>query len=56
MTRKYRHIEDDFCKEAVIFARVSSEKQEKGASIDAQKESVYEYCKNKGLKIIKHKE
>lgn len=53
MTRKYRHIEDDFCKEAVIFARVSSEKQEKGASIDAQKESVYEYCKNKGLKIIK---
>lgn len=53
MTRKYRLIEDDFCKEAVIFARVSSEKQEKGASIDAQKESVYEYCKNKGLKIIK---
>ena len=53
MTRKYRHIEDEFCKEAVIFARVSSEKQEKGASIDAQKESVYEYCKNKGLKIIK---
>lgn len=53
MTRKYRHIEDDFCKEAGIFARVSSEKQEKGASIDAQKESVYEYCKNKGLKIIK---
>lgn len=53
MTRKYRHIEDDFCKEAVIFARVSSEKQEKGASIDAQKESVYEYCKNKSLKIIK---
>lgn len=29
MTRKYRLIEDDFCKEAVIFARVSSEKQEK---------------------------
>lgn len=53
MTRKYRHIEDEFCKEAVIFARVSSEKQEKGSSIDAQKESVYEYCKNKGLKIIK---
>ena len=39
--------------EAIIFARVSSEKQEKGASIDAQKECIYEYCKSKGLKIIK---
>ena len=53
MSRKYKKNTDDICKEACIFCRVSSERQEQGASIDAQKESIYEYCKNKGLKIIK---
>lgn len=53
MSRKYKENTDDVCKEACIFCRVSSERQEQGASIDAQKESIYEYCKNKDLKIIK---
>ncbi len=43
----------DICKDAVIFARVSSEKQEKGASISAQLETIYNYCKVKELNIIK---
>ena len=33
---KYQNIADEECKQAVIFARVSSEEQKKGASIDAQ--------------------
>ena len=41
------------CEQAVIFARVSSERQEKGASIDAQLETVYNYCEKKGFTIIK---
>ena len=53
MSRKYHKEINEVCKEAVIFARVSSERQEQGASIEAQKESIYEYCKNKRLKIIK---
>ena len=44
---------DGKCEQAVIFARVSSERQEKGASIDAQLESIYNYCDKKGFKIIK---
>lgn len=53
MRKKYQSIEKEVCKNAIIFARVSSEKQEKGASIDAQKETIYRYCKNKNLNIIK---
>lgn len=41
------------CEQAVIFARVSSERQEKGASIDAQLETIYNYCEKKGFTIIK---
>lgn len=53
MSKKNQNLFETKCNEAIIFARVSSEKQEKGASIDAQKECIYEYCKSKGLKIIK---
>ncbi len=40
------------CKQAVIFARVSSERQEKGESIQAQLATVHDYCKEKGFKIL----
>ena len=49
----YQNITNETCQQAVIFARVSSEKQERGASIDAQKESIYDYCYIKNLNIIK---
>lgn len=41
------------CRYAVLFARISSERQEKGASIDAQSETIYNYCDRKGFKVIK---
>lgn len=56
---RYNNIADEECKQAVIFARVSSEEQSKGASIDAQLKSVKDYCKNstptkpKAFKILK---
>ena len=53
MRKKYQKKVKEICTEAITFARVSSEKQERGASIDAQKESIYEYCLEKNLKIIK---
>lgn len=53
MRKKYRKQIKEACTEAITFARVSSEKQERGASIDAQKEAIYDYCMEKGLKIIK---
>ncbi len=43
---RYNNIADEECRQAVIFARVSSEDQSKGASIDAQLKSVEDYCKN----------
>ncbi len=53
MAVKPKDYVNQICEKAVVFARVSSQEQEKGASIDAQLESVYNYCKNKELKIIK---
>lgn len=53
MGRKLNKSTSNICYDAVIFARVSSEKQERGASIEAQIETIYNYSKNKGLKIIK---
>lgn len=53
MRKKYQKKVKEICTEAITFARVSSEKQEKGASIDAQKELIYNYCLEKGFKIIK---
>ena len=53
MAKKYSCIEPEICEQAVIFARVSSERQEQGASIDAQKETIYDYCRKKNLNIIK---
>lgn len=49
---KYQNIADEECKQAVIFARVSSEEQKKGASISAQIKSVREYCQNKNFKLL----
>ena len=51
MRKKYQKKIIEICNEAITFARVSSEKQERGASIDAQKELIKEYCLKKGLKI-----
>ena len=53
MSRKLNKITPEICHNAVILARVSSEKQERGASIDAQIETIYNYCEAKGLNIIK---
>ena len=49
---KYQNIADEECKQAVIFARVSSEEQKKGASIDAQLKTVVDYCDNHKFKIL----
>lgn len=53
MPRKYKPENNEICSKAVIFARVSCEKQEKGASIDAQKSTIYEYCERQNFTIIK---
>lgn len=53
MPRKYKTENNEICCKAVIFARVSSEKQEKGASIDAQKSTIYDYCYRQNFTIIK---
>jgi DNA invertase Pin-like site-specific DNA recombinase len=49
---KYQNIADEECKQAVIFERVSSEEQKKGASIDAQLKTVIDYCDNRKFKIL----
>lgn len=53
MKRKYKQvIEIEECKQAVMLARVSSRKQERGASLDAQVEAIQSYCKRNNLIII----
>ena len=48
------HDPDEECKQAVIFARVSSLTQQKeGVSLDVQMEAITKYCNDKNLKIIK---
>ena len=49
MRKKYQKKIIEKCTEAITFARVSSEKQERGASIDAQKELIYDYCMERYL-------
>ncbi len=53
MTVNVKNYANNVCEKAVVFARVSSQEQEKGASIDAQLESVRDYCKDKGFQIVK---
>lgn len=59
MAKRPNNIADEECKQAVIFARVSSEEQTRGASLDAQLKSVKDYCENitpnkpNELKVIK---
>lgn len=50
---KYDNIANEQCSQAVIFARVSSEEQAKGASIDAQLQSIKDYCSVHNFKILK---
>lgn len=53
MEKKYTQvIEIEKCKQAVMLARVSSRKQERGASLDAQVERIEEYCKKNNFSII----
>lgn len=53
MKKKYKQvIEIEECKQAVMLARVSSRKQERGASLEAQVESIQSYCKRNNLIII----
>ena len=52
MNKRHKYKPFEECKQAVIFARVSSEEQTKGASIDAQLKEIREYC-NKNDLIIK---
>lgn len=54
MTRKLNFTTLVECTQAVIFARVSSKKQEEeGVSLDVQMKTITDYCKDKNLKIIK---
>ena len=53
MARKQKYVPSQKCKQAIIFARVSSREQEQGASIDAQLESINNYCLRNNLNIIK---
>lgn len=53
MKRKYKQvIEIEKCEQAVMLARVSSRKQECGASLEAQEKSIKEYCNKNNLIII----
>ena len=53
MKKKYKQvIEIEKCTQAVMLARVSSRKQERGASLEAQERSIREYCTKNELKII----
>lgn len=53
MKRKYKQvIEIEKCEQAVMLARVSSRKQERGASLEAQEKSIKEYCNRNNLMII----
>ena len=49
---KYQNIADEECKQAVIFARVSSEEQKKGVSIAAQIKTVRDYCDSHKFKLL----
>lgn len=49
---KFANIANETCKQAVIFARVSSEEQKKGASIDAQLKTVIDYCDSHKFKLL----
>ena len=49
---KYQNIADEECKQAVIFARVSSEEQKKGASIDAQLKTVIRFLLMKIYSVL----
>ena len=52
MAKVYRYAKAAVCTQAVIFARVSTKEQEPGASLDAQKAAMEDYCVKKGLKIV----
>lgn len=53
MKKKYKQvIEIEKCEQAVMLARVSSRKQERGASLEAQEKSIKEYCNRNNLIII----
>lgn len=53
MKKKYKQIiEIEKCEQAVMLARVSSRKQERGASLEAQEKSIKEYCNKNNLIII----
>lgn len=53
MKKKYTQIiEIEECKQAVRIARISSRKQERGASLEAQEQIIKEYCEKNKLKII----
>ena len=53
MRKKYqRVIEIEKCQQAVMLARVSSRKQERGASLDDQVESIQAYCHRNDLTIV----
>lgn len=53
MKKKYKQvIEIEECKQAVMLARVSSRKQERGASLDAQVETIQSYCDRNNLIIV----
>lgn len=54
MAKKLNYDPNEKCKQAIVFARVSSKKQkDKGVSLDVQMETITQYCIDNGLKIVK---
>ena len=53
MKKKYTQvIEIEECKQAVMLARVSSRKQERGASLEAQEQIIKDYCEKNHIRLI----
>ena len=51
MGRRRNYYDIVECHQAVLFVRVSSNKQEFGASLDAQLDALQNYCQRKGLEV-----
>lgn len=54
MAKKYRYGPVAPCKQAVIFARVSTKEQEPGASLKAQKEAMEDYCNKRDFLLLRN--
>ena len=53
MARKDKYAPMQECKQAIVFARVSSREQEQGSSTESQLKIMKDYCEKYSLKVIK---